>query len=381
MHLFIIDYFISFDTLSPIAYYLKKNRENVSICNFNVLQDFSENKIMKYLISMNVKYLPHQPLNLSKLIFYYLLKIFIKFSPKFILKRCTRLWYYIKRDLNFLSEKKLEEYIVKNNVKTLTISENFPIDRLEKIYLISKKNNVKLFLIPSGLALNEQEYYSKKLNFCDKYLQCNNKLKFENLEEKNNNNNKLINVGSARYDDEWLELINNIFRLNQKNLFNKQLKIAFFIKMGSHWVENKKIENLIEILKENKDFQVSIRNKPSDIYPNKISVFMNDKLNSSQIIDWCDVVISGRPSSILVECIKKNKEVLILDTDNIVKTNFYNYKIFKKVKLEDVNEYLKNYLTYKEKINENDKKNFLEDFTTHEKNSLKYHLEKVYLSI
>ena len=78
---------------------------------------------------------------------------------------------------------------------------------------------------------------------------------------------------------------------------------------------------------------------------------------------------------------KKKKEVLILDTDNIVKTNFYNYKIFKKVKLEDVNEYLKNYLTYKEKINENDKKNFLEDFTTHEKNSLKYHLEKVYLSI
>ena len=79
MHLFIIDYYISFDTLSPIVYYLKKNKENVSVCNFNVLQDFSENKIMKYLISMNVKYLPHQPLNLSKLIFYYLLKIFLFF--------------------------------------------------------------------------------------------------------------------------------------------------------------------------------------------------------------------------------------------------------------------------------------------------------------
>ena len=45
MHLFIIDFYISFDTLSPIVYYLKKNKANVSICNFNVLQSFSENKI------------------------------------------------------------------------------------------------------------------------------------------------------------------------------------------------------------------------------------------------------------------------------------------------------------------------------------------------
>tara|TARA_Y100001970_G_scaffold197272_2_gene239969 strand:- start:10326 stop:11471 length:1146 start_codon:yes stop_codon:yes gene_type:complete len=380
MHLFIIDYYISFDTLSPIAYYLKKNRENVYVYNFNVLQDFSENKIMKYLISMKIKYLPHQPLNSTKLVLYYLLKLFIRLSPKFILKRCTRLWFYLKRDVNFLSEKKLEDFFVKNNVKTLTISENFPIDRLKRIYLISKKNNVRLILVPSGLALNEQEYYSKKLNFCDKYLQCNNKLKFENLEEKNNNNNKLINVGSARYDDEWLEVINSIFRLGQNQLLNKQLKIAFFVKKGSHWGENKKIENLIEKLKENKDFQVSVRNKPSDIYPNKISVFMNDKFNSSQIIDWCDIVISGRPSSILVECIKKNKEVLILDTDNIIKTNFYNYKIFKKMKFEDVNEYLKSYLNYKVKINESDKKKFFEDFITYESNSLKYHLEKAYLT-
>ena len=93
-----------------------------------------------------------------------------------------------------------------------------------------KKNNVKLFLVPSGLALNEQEYYSKKLNFCDKYLQCNHKLKFENLEEKNNNNNKLINVGSARYDDEWLELINNIFRLDQNNYKNQNKNFKFFVK-------------------------------------------------------------------------------------------------------------------------------------------------------
>ena len=379
MHLFIIDYYISFDTLSPIVYYLKKNKMNVAICNFNLLQDFSNNEIMKYLISMKVKYFSHQPLGLIKLIIYYLLKLFITLSPKFILKRCTRLWFFITRDVNFLSEKKLKHYLIKNNVKTLTISENCPIGKLEAIYLITKKNSIKLFLVPSGLALSEQLYYSKKLNFCDKYLQCNNKLKFENLHEETRNSSKLINVGFARYDNEWLELIKNIFNLEQKNLVRKKLKIAFFVKKDSHWGENNKIENLIENLKKNKDFQILIRNKPSDIYPNKISFFMNDKLNSSQIIDWCDIVISGRPSSIFVECVKKNKEVLILDTDNIVKTNFYNYKIFKKIKFENVNQYLKNYLNYKTKINENDKRKFLEDFITYEKNSLKYHLEKVYL--
>tara|TARA_B100000965_G_scaffold280439_1_gene238297 strand:- start:15078 stop:16223 length:1146 start_codon:yes stop_codon:yes gene_type:complete len=380
MHLFIINFYISFDTLAPIVYYLKKNKMNVGICNFNLLQDFSENKIMKYLINMKVIYFPLQPLSAIKLIMYYLLKIFIQISPKFILKRTTRLWFFIKKDSNFFSEKKFKNYLIENKVKTITISENYPIDKLEKIYLIAKKNDIKLFLVPSGLALNEQEYYSKKLNFCDKYLQCNNKLKFENSEEEKKNISKLINVGSGRYDNEWLKLIDNIFNFEKKKPVGEKLNIAFFVKKGSHWGENIKIENLIEDLKKNQNYNISIRNKPSDIYPNKISVFMNDKFNSSQIIDWSDVVISGRPSSILVECIKKNKEVLILDSENIVNTNFYNYNIFNKIKPENINLYLKNYLNNKIKTNENDKKKFLEDFITYENNSLKYHLEKVYLT-
>ena len=386
MHLFIIDYFISFDTLAPIIYYLKKNKMNVAVCNFNLLQDFSENKIMKYLISMKVKYFSHQPLGLINLIMYYFLKLFIILFPKFILKRCTRLWFFIKRDLDakksfFLNEKELKFFLLKNNVKSLTLSENFPINKLEFVYSIAKKNNIKLFLVPSGLALNDQTYHSKRLNLCDKYLKCNNKLIFEDEYEKKNNSFKLFNVGSARYDDEWLSRIDEIFQLKNKRVDKNKLNIAFFIKKGSHWKENNEVENLIQNLKKNKNFQISIRNKPSDILPNKISTFMNDKMNSSEIINWSDVVITGRPSSILVECIKKNKEVLIIDNGSLDNTNFYNYEIFKKINIENVSQYLENTLTKDIKVDEENKKKFLKDFITYENKSLKYHLEKIYLNI
>ena len=199
--------------------------------------------------------------------------------------------------------------------------------------------------------------------------------------KKKKNISKLVIVGSARYDDEWLNKINEIFKLKNKGADKNKLKIAFFIKKGSHWKENNEIENLIKNLKKNKNFQISIRNKPSDILPNKISTFMNDKMNSSEIINWSDVVITGRPSSILVECVKKNKEVLIIDNGSLENTNFYNYEIFKKINIENVYQYLENNLSKDIKLDEENKKKFLKDFITYENNSLKYHLEKIYLNI
>ena len=108
---------------------------------------------------------------------------------------------------------------------------------------------------------------------------------------------------------------------------------------------------------------------------------MNDKMNSSEIINWSDVVITGRPSSILVECVKKNKEVLIIDNGSLENTNFYNYEIFKKINIENVYQYLENNLSKDIKLDEENKKKFLKDFITYENNSLKYHLEKIYLNI
>ena len=378
MHLFIVDYFISLDTLLPIAYFLKKNKQKVSVCNFNILQDFKKNKIVQYLINKGVKYIDHQPLNLSNLILYYLIKFIINFLPKFILKKITRIWFFISRKINFLSENKLETFLIKNNIKTLTISENFPIEKLERIFLITNKNNIKLFLVPSGLALNEQKYFSKKINFCDKYFMCNDKLKFKSLEEKKKNKNKLIKFSFFRFEDEWLKLLDRLFNLNKKKNNNKKIKIAFFVKKGSHWKENESIENLIDQLKQNQKFEISIRNKPSDIFPNKISIFMSDKLNSSEIIDWCDVIIVGRPSSILVEGIKKDKKVLVLKNNKLINTNFYKYKIFKKIKYENVNQYLTTNF-FKKKTDKKNKKKFLQDFVKFNDHFIKRNLKETYL--
>ena len=64
MHLFLIDLFISIDTLSPIINEL--NRKKVIICNINPIQDHNTNKLIKYFIKKKIKYFNFLPIEKKK---------------------------------------------------------------------------------------------------------------------------------------------------------------------------------------------------------------------------------------------------------------------------------------------------------------------------
>ena len=49
MHLFIIDLFISLDTVAPLIDGLNRNKQKTKICFANPLQDFSNHKLVQYL--------------------------------------------------------------------------------------------------------------------------------------------------------------------------------------------------------------------------------------------------------------------------------------------------------------------------------------------
>ena len=49
MHLFIVDLFISLDTISPLVSGLNKKGEKTKICFVNPLQNFSNHKLIEYL--------------------------------------------------------------------------------------------------------------------------------------------------------------------------------------------------------------------------------------------------------------------------------------------------------------------------------------------
>ena len=351
MHLFITDFFISVDMLAPIISLLKKNKLKVGILNQNIIQDFKNEGILNYLINKEkVTYFDFLPVTILNKLRYHLIRSLL-FLPRFCLMKMIPLWYFVTRKLNFFSKKKFYNFLIKNNIKSITISENFQYNNAVRIKEVAKTLGIPMILIPSGLRLDEVAQPSKRINICDHYLNPNNALK--SYRGKRNISKNLI-MGSPRYHSEWLKNLKKIYKKNPNlKKFKKNIvKVATFIKTGSHFGENDDFLNLIKKLKKDKNIDVKVRNKPSDILPNKCTKYLNDGFSSSELIDWCDVVLVARPSSVLVEAVIKDKHVYMVNYNNsiIKKCNFYNFKIINK-------SYNENNIIKKISLLESDKKN------------------------
>jgi len=362
MHLFLTDVFISVDMLSPIVHLLSKNKMKVGILNCNCIQDYTEDSVLNYLINKDeVTYFKFLPLNFSNKIFYYFVKLLLKF-PSFILIRMTTFWFFVARKKNFFCDKKFNEFLLKNNIKTITICENFQKRNLEKVRKISKFLKIPLILVPSGLRLDEvKNLEMKRINFCDHYLNPN-KIQIDTNKTKKN-----IIMGSPRYHVEWLKTLKSIYKFNAHLKKNDKLKIAAFMKSGSHFGENDLFYKLINKLKKIENIEIRIKNKPSDILPNKCAKFLKDGYSSTELIEWSDIIITGRPSSVLVEAIIKDKYIFLINYNNpkIEKCNFYNFEIINKLYNDnDMIEKIQSFFKNKNKINRDtsNKEIFLNSF-------------------
>jgi hypothetical protein len=328
MNLFLTDEYISVDMLSPIVHLLSKNKMKVGILNCNCIQDHTEDKVLSYLIHEDkVTYFKFLPLNFPNKIIYYFIKLLLKL-PKFILIRMTTFWFFIARKKNFICDTEFNNFLIKNNIKTITICENFQKRNLEKVRKISKLLAIPLILVPSGLRLDEvKNLEMKKINFCDYYLNPN-KIQIDHNKTKKN-----IIMGSPRYHADWFKTLESIYKFNKQPKTNDKLKIAAFVKSGSHFGENELFYLLIDKLKKIENIQIKIKNKPSDILPNKCAKFLDDGYSSSELIEWSNIIITGRPSSVLVEAIIKDKYIFLINYDNpkIEKCNFYDFKIINKL--------------------------------------------------
>ena len=328
MNLFLTDVYISVDMLSPIVHLLSKNKMKVGILNCNCIQDHTEDNVLSYLIHEDeVTYFKFLPLNFPNKIIYYFVKLLLKL-PKFILTRMTTFWFFIARKKNFICDTEFNNFLIKNNIKTITICENFQKRNLEKVRKISKLLEIPLILVPSGLRLDEvKNLEMKKINFCDHYLNPN-KIQIDSNKTKKN-----LIMGSPRYHTDWFKTLESIYRFNVHLKKNDKLKIAAFVKSGSHFGENDLFYELINKLKKTENIEIKIKNKPSDILPNKCAKFLKDGYSSTELIEWSDIIITGRPSSVLVEAIIKDKYIFLINYNNpkIEMCNFYNFEIINKL--------------------------------------------------
>jgi hypothetical protein len=144
-------------------------------------------------------------------------------------------------------------------------------------------------------------------------------------------NKKIKYFGSLRYSIYWVKKLKKIFPIKEKSNKDKRIRIGIFTKYEAK--EHKNVNNLINKLKKMTFLNVKTREKPRDVYPLKVAPFYKDELNSSQIINWSDYIISARSTSVLAEAIINNKKIFLLKYLYNEKkfSNLYDYKFIEKI--------------------------------------------------
>lgn len=365
MHLFLFDLFISIDNLCPIINQLSPKK--IIICNINSIQNYKKNYLVSSLLKKNIQYYDYLPISNKKFFLYFLLKI-ILLLPGTILKKMRFVWITIYQKIFFSSEKDIEKFIQSNNIKSISYEESSPKFIVEIFYKIAKRRNIKVIKIASGLRTGKlNKIGKKKLNFCNYYISPN-KIR----EEKKNQNFKhqIKYFGSLRFSSNWIKKLSKIYGYKVKT--KSKINIGFFTKFFSS--ERLSVEQVIAKLKDNPNYQIKTREKPRDISPLNCSKSYKDDMNSSQLINWSDVIITARSSSMIIEAIICKKKVIFLEYLNkkIKTSKIYNYSfILKAKKFDDLDN-----LINKKKINSKKQKilinKFLINFNNYKKIKFDY---------
>lgn len=256
--------------------------------------------------------------NLKYLIFTIIIKL-INFLPKNFLRRFRSIFKFFYKNFSLFSVKEIKYFLKSKDVLSVTIDTSNPIIKIKKIYNACKELNIKVIFFPSGAEILDYKFYNNDndLMYCDFYLSHN---KLEKFRIKNKTNKRKIKIlGSPRFSDEWLKIIDNSIKKNLKKKTEK-IKIGIFVTPKT---ENFSIHNkIIKKLKSNSNLEIKFRNKPRDYMPEKACDYFNDEYTTSEMINWSDYIISAQ-SSVIIECIKKNKVVLFLNY--LIPKNYGNW--------------------------------------------------------
>jgi len=218
------------------------------------------------------------------------------------LKKIDFFWRYIYKFSKFSSCKLIKKFLLKNKITSITYEETAEPRRLKIIFKAAKELHIPIIQFPAGIhTLKAPQLGKNELNDCDYYIAPNKIRKF-NKKYKN----KILTYGSPRYSKKWISRLNKIY-----SPIKKKNKINIYLIKRNKFTELNLINKLENKLKENKNYHVISNNKPRDYLPTKCTGFY-ENYKTTQLINWCDFILSSRSSSVLLEGIKKDKKILLL---------------------------------------------------------------------
>ena len=379
MHLFFIDQFISLDMMAPIMYRLSKKKE-IYLYNFNKVQSYNDTKIYKFLENQKKILIIDSLTDIFSLKFILLILIkLLATLPSKKLNKSVKFWKYIWLNYNFVSKKKLIQFLKKNKILSISIDES--LEEKKRLFLIEicKELDLPLIMNHGGLytikAIKKDFRKFKDVSF---FLSPN---KFPiytyKLNQKYLKSGKYLQYGSPRFDEAWINIIK---KFNDKKKNDNKIKIAFFVRPTS--VSYTDTLQILKKLNKINNLDVRLNYKPRDVLPTKFSNFKKNEMQSSELIAWSDLVLCYA-SSIMVEAVCLDKPLIYLNYLKIDKETdvswFDDLKFVKKAKnLSQSIDLIKNFTKKSNKyiVNTNNKKIFLKKFISNSK--AKGILEKYY---
>ena len=365
--------------MAPIMYRLSKKKE-IYLYNFNKVQSYNDTKIYKFLENQKKILIIDSLTDIFSLKFILLILIkLLATLPSKKLNKSVKFWKYIWLNYNFVSKKKLIQFVKKNKILSISIDES--LEEKKRLFLIEicKELDLPLIMNHGGLytikAIKKDFRKFKDVSF---FLSPN---KFPiytyKLNQKYLKSGKYLQYGSPRFDEAWINIIK---KFNDKKKNDNKIKIAFFVRPTSA-----SYTDTLQILKKlNKinNLDVRLNYKPRDVLPTKFSNFKKNEMQSSELIAWSDLVLCYA-SSIMVEAVCLDKPLIYLNYLKIDKETdvswFDDLKFVKKAKnLSQSIELIKNFTKKSNKyiVNTNNKKIFLKKFISNSK--AKGILEKYY---
>lgn len=309
MFLFILDLSIELESVAPIIYKINKSlNKKVHICSINFIQNHKNNKIINFLKSEGVSYNDY-PIKNLRYFFWKLLVLVIKIFPNNNLNFFRNFFRRLYINHILFDKSEFTKYLIRNNIKSVTLDTSVPDNKKKIIFEACKKLDIKLIGYNTGpeILSFKGKLNSKYFRYFDFYLEQNKlrKIIYDKILKK-----KVKILGSARYSNEWLKIIDKIYNFRKKKKKRDLIKVGVFLTQDSQNLPRS--HPLIEKLSKQKNIEIKFRNKPRDYMPYKYCKFSYDELDTSELIDWSNIIISTQTSAIL-EAMLKKKIVIFLE--------------------------------------------------------------------
>lgn len=312
MHLFIVHQFPDYDNFVPIIVNLKKKiNSNFGIMNIFPIHDLKYYGFDKLLEKYQIQFISVSKLNRKAKLINFLLNVII-IIPKAIIKKLNSVWYYFYHKYILFNKEHVVDLIKKNAIKSINIDHGLPLRYKQILHAACKESNIKYNCYHVGVELRVGiKFKSEDYSLYDHtIIQDKNYTIDGTIESKK----KFITLRSPRYSLDWINEVENSYRYRLKeynsDINNRKLKIAIITRPK---FSEKTWQMIYEELKKIPNIELKIKYKPRGQFrPLHSQKNIIHEYNTSELINWADVIVA-HSSSILIEAVIKNKKIFFLN--------------------------------------------------------------------